>query len=153
MPLNLPYTQGILVSPYKHDLYGKIENYIQQNTLESDTIVFTGINRYFSIFSGRHDVFRDNVLTFTMAAFYPPLRRYPIPESPEFEKEIVLKMKTAKPKLVLFPEVFRKLVEPEDSLFVAYIEQNWQVVTRIGNDSLKNPYEVESPVLIYKMKP
>jgi hypothetical protein len=151
--LDLPYTWGISVTPYKKDLYVKTTNYISANTNPNDQILFTGINRYFSIFSGRHDLFRDNILMFTRAPFYPPIAAHaPNARSPEFENDLESKMKTENPKLILFPEKFRELAKPENSPFVTTLDNDWLVLDRFGDESLKNPYEYESPILIYGRK-
>ncbi len=153
IPLDLPYTRWISVTPYKKDLYLKTTNYIRSNTAPKDQIVFTGINRYFSIFSGRHDVFRDNILMFTRAPFYPPIAAHaPDARSPEFERDLKNKMKTENPKLILFPEKYRELAKPENSPFVSTLNSDWHIEAHFGDESLQNLYEYESPILIYGRK-
>ncbi len=153
VPLNLPYTRWISVTPYKKDLYVKTTNFIKSNTKPTDQIIFTGINRYFSIFSGRNDVFRDNILMFTRAPFYPPIAAHtPNARSPEFEMDLENKMKTESPKLILFPEKFRKLAKSENSHFISTLDNDWRVLAHYGDESLKNFYEYESPILIYGRK-
>ena len=68
------------------------------------------------------------------------------------EKEIVAKIRTAEAKLIIVPELFLKNTSSEISPFLAYLDENWEVVRRFGEKDLINPFEYESPVLIYKLR-
>jgi hypothetical protein len=153
VPLDLPYTKGIEVSPYKYELYQKTLNYIQENTSDKDTIVFAGINRYFSIISGRYDVFRNNILTFAQATFYPSRKISGFLEESFFiEENIVKKIEKHQPKLILLPKNFLQFAEIKDSPFLKFLELEWELVASFGDETKKNYYEYESPVSIYAKK-
>lgn len=153
VPLNLPYTKGIAVSPYKKELYQRTIIYIEENTSTEDKIVFAGINRYFSIFSDRHDVFRKNILTFAQATFYPSRKISGfLEESFDIEEKIINKIKKSQPKLILFPKNYMNSVGEKTSPFLKYLEEEWQVVASFGDETKKNYYEYESPILIYSKK-
>lgn len=151
--LNLPHSSGIYVSPYKKDLYNKIYNYVVQNTKPEDFIVTAGVNRHFSVFSGRRDFFWSNFLTFLQASFYPSRRNSGFLEgSYAAEKITVEQMQKSDVKLILFPEDYKKGIEPQTSPFLEYLEKNWEKDVTYGDETLKNPFEWESPIGIYKPK-
>ncbi|MEC7641713.1 MAG: hypothetical protein VYC17_06115 [Nitrospinota bacterium] len=152
LPLGMPHSKGISVSPYKHDLYHKTVKFIRANTAAGDKIVFAGVNRYFSIFSGRKDVFRSNFLTFIKTSFYP--RREAdgwINIASEYEKDIVDKIASSRAKLLLMPETFFKNSNAEASPFLFYLEKNWTLRERFGNENMVSPYEYEPPLLAFTL--
>jgi hypothetical protein len=151
IPLGMPYSTNIKVSPYKEELYRKTVETIQSESQSSDKIVFAGLNRYYSIFSGRHDVFRDNILAFTRTSFYAPQVGISL-NAIEYENEIIQKIEDEKPKLILFPESLVKNAPKGDWPFISFIENQWINTTQFGDIQKINPYEYESPVLIYSPK-
>lgn len=152
--LNLPYSKWIFVSPFKYDLYNKTVDYINSNTQDGDTIVMSGINHYFSIFSNRIDLFRNKSTAFWETSFNPANKAIGISTGLSFEaeKKIIHKIEQSNAKLILIPDGYKLYGDVEHSPYLSYLESHWKKVIRIGDNSLANPYDYEPAIFIYKRK-
>ena len=153
VPLDMPYSSGIKVSPYNKDLYKGVHEYVTHNSRREELIVVAEINRYYSVFSGRTDLFRRNFQTFLQVSFYPSRwvtgqvdKSYPI------EEKIVEEIKSANVKLILIPEGFRTDGDSHKSPFLKFLNDHWEKIAVFGDLSLKNPFDWESPMEIYQQK-
>ena len=151
--LNMTHSKWISVSPYKYDLYHKTVDYIKSNTQEGDTIVMSGLNHYFSIFSNRYDVFRNQSTIFWQTSFNPVNKAMGPSTSHAYEAEnkIINKIEQANAKLILMPDGYSN-AEPKKSPYLSYLDSQWEKAVRIGDYSLLNPYDYEPAIFIYNRK-
>ncbi len=154
VPLNMPYSRGISVSPYKQDLYHKTVEFISSNTQKDDTIVMSGLNHYFSIFSNRYDLFRDQSTIFWQTSFNPANKAIGLSTrfAYEAENKIINQTEQANAKLILLPDGYQSYVDPINSPYLSYLDRQWNKVIRIGDYSLFNPYDYEPAIFIYERK-
>lgn len=151
-PLELSFASHIKVSPYKKDLYQNAVNFIKTHSHSGEFIVTAGINRYFSVFSERPDLFRANFLTFLQATFYPSRKVTGLMSaSRNIEQGLVEKIETGSVKIILLPRDFRAGA-PDDSPFLKYLDENWRMVAVFGDRKRANPYDWESPIEAYLPK-
>lgn len=153
VPLGMPYSSGILVSPYKRDLYQNTHEYIIQKTQPEDLIVVAEINRYYSAFSGRKDLFQNNFLTFIQASFYPSrITSGFLKDSYSIEEKLVEKIKSSSVKLILIPEGYRAGGDAQKSPFLKFLGEHWEREAVFGDVKLINSFDWESPMEIYRPK-
>tara|TARA_B100000315_G_scaffold140034_2_gene129060 strand:- start:1468 stop:3126 length:1659 start_codon:yes stop_codon:yes gene_type:complete len=153
VPLNMPYSKFIAVSPYKYDLYHKTVDYIKSNTEEDDSIVFSGVNHFFSIFSGRNEVFKNDVTTFVRTSMHPANKIVGLSNiASDAEKKVINAIERFGAKLILLPDSSHLYSDTNNSPYLSYLDRQWKKVIRIGDDSLLNPFDHEPAIFIYERK-
>ena len=149
----MPYSKFIAVSPYKYDLYHKTVDYIKSNTEEDDSIVFSGVNHFFSIFSGRNEVFKNDVTTFVRTSMHPANKIVGLSNiASDAEKKVINAIERFGAKLILLPDSSHLYSDTNNSPYLSYLDRQWKKVIRIGDYSLLNPFDHEPAIFIYERK-